>query len=234
VKRMPEVRAGTEEQSVTEDFSVTDSDGKVYRTKQYNPNYLSLRWIGEFMIEINDIEIKPVNKTTWPDFERLFEAKGGPKYCWCMAWRMTKEELKNNTAECRKEYMKKRVFMDIPIGLLAYINKEPIAWCSIAPKETYQRIGGDMTKNNVWSIACFYVKRQFRKAGVANKLIESAVCYAKENGAQYVEAYPVEEDSPSYRFMGFTRQFEKHGFQYTTKEGKRRNVMILELGLHAP
>jgi GNAT superfamily N-acetyltransferase len=181
------------------------------------------------MVKMDDIEIKPVNKINWNDFEALFEAKGGPKYCWCMAWRMTKEELKNNTSECRKEYIKKRIFMDIPVGLLAYINKEPAAWCSIAPRETYQRIGGDETKDNIWSIACFYVKKDFRKKGISNILIENAINYAKENGAKYVEAYPVEEDSPSYRFMGYIKQFENIGFKYIKKEGKRRNVMIMEL-----
>jgi hypothetical protein len=31
------------------------------------------------------------------------------------------------------------------------------------------------------------------------------------SGARYVEAYPVEPDSPSYRFMGFKTTFEKAG-----------------------
>jgi predicted GNAT family acetyltransferase len=119
--------------------------------------------------------------------------------------------------------------MDIPIGLLAYIHKEPVAWCSIAPRETYRRIGGDETKDNVWSIACFYIKKDFRKEGISNILIASAINYAKENNAKYVEAYPVDDNSPSYRFMGYVKQFEKAGFRYVKKEGKRRNVMIMDL-----
>jgi GNAT superfamily N-acetyltransferase len=184
---------------------------------------------GGIMLINNEIEIRPVNKINWNDFETLFTSKGGPKYCWCMAWRMTKEELKNNTSECRKAYIKNRVFANIPIGILAYIDNEAIAWCSVAPWETYQRIGGDERINNVWSIACFYIKREYRKKGITNILIESAKSYARENGAKYIEAYPVNEDSPSYRFLGYVKQFEKAGFKHIKKEGKRRNVMTVEL-----
>jgi hypothetical protein len=40
------------------------------------------------------IIIRPVARNNWTDFEALFESKGGPSYCWCMVWRMTKDELK--------------------------------------------------------------------------------------------------------------------------------------------
>jgi hypothetical protein len=39
-------------------------------------------------------------------------------------------------------------------------------------------------------------------------LIKNAKGYAKENGAEYIEAYPVKEESSSYRFMGFVKTFE--------------------------
>lgn len=64
---------------------------------------------------------------------------------------------------------------------------------------------------------------------LTNQLLDVAIKYAKENGAEYVEAYPVEPDSPSYRFMGFKPTFEKAKFTFVKKAGKRRNVMLLEL-----
>jgi len=65
--------------------------------------------------------------------------------------------------------------------------------------------------------------------GVSQFLIEEAKAYAKSNGAEYLEAYPVDPDSPSYRFMGFISIFEKAGFAYVKKAGTRRNVMTLKL-----
>lgn len=129
----------------------------------------------------------------------------------------------------KKASMKRRVDEDEPVGLLAYHDEIPIAWCSIAPRETYRALGGDPTKDGVWSLTCFFVKRKFRKLGLAVKLLQAAIRYAKENGAKYVEAYPVAPDSPSYRFMGIKSMFEDAGFQFVKMAGKRRNVMLLEL-----
>ncbi len=92
------------------------------------------------MTTIKNVKTKPVDKDNWKDFETLFKSKGAPKYCWCMAWRMTKDELKHNNSPGRKKFIKQRVWSGTPIGLLAYVEKEPIAWCSIAPRETYQRL----------------------------------------------------------------------------------------------
>ncbi|RHX84295.1 GNAT family N-acetyltransferase [Leptospira stimsonii] len=175
------------------------------------------------------IKIKPVTKSNWDDFEVLFESRGLLNNCWCMAWRMTKEELKCNNAKCRKEYIRERIFSNIPIGLLAYSNTEAIAWCSVAPRETFQRLGGDESLENVWSIACFYIEKEFRDKGLLNLLIEEAMNYAKKKGAKYMEAYPVNPDSPSYRYMGFVKTFEKLGFNYIKKAGKRRYVMTYKL-----
>lgn len=175
------------------------------------------------------IKVKPVDKNNWKDFETLFKSKGAPSYCWCMAWRMTKDELKHNNSLNRKKFIKQRVLSRTPIGLLAYIDNEAIAWCSIAPRETYQRLGGDERLEDVWSIACFFIKKEYRDQGLIDLLIENAKKYARKNGAKYLEAYPVDPDSPSYRFMGFIHTFEKADFDFVKKAGTRRNVMTCKL-----
>ncbi len=181
------------------------------------------------MKTLQSLKVRPVSTRNWPDFEKLFQSKGGPSYCWCMAWRMTKEELKENTSNNRKKYIWQRVKAKVPIGLLAYTAREPVAWCSIAPRDTYKRLGGVEGLENVWSIACFFIKKEFRDAGLIDVLIESAKKYAKDKGAKYLEAYPVTPDSPSYRFMGFMNTFEKAGFRFMKKTGTRRNAMICTL-----
>jgi GNAT superfamily N-acetyltransferase len=181
------------------------------------------------MAHQEDIVIKPVDRNNWLDFESLFQSKGGPHYCWCMPWRMTKEELKQNNSACRKDFIKQRVWSDTPIGILGYFENEAIAWCSVAPRETHQRLGGDETLQKVWSITCFFIKREYRKKGLVKFLIKSAENYARENGAKYLEAYPVEESSPSYRYMGFTKTFEEMGFAFTKMAGTRRHVMVRKI-----
>ena len=125
--------------------------------------------------------------------------------------------------------MKRRVDENVPIGLLGYVDAEPVAWCSVAPRESYRKLGGDETIDDVWAIVCFFVKRQFRNRGLTAKFIDAALEYAKRGGAAYLEAYPVDPDSPSYRFMGVRPMFQDKGFDYIGAAGKRRHVMHRKL-----
>ncbi len=127
--------------------------------------------------------------------------------------------------------MQARVEAETTIGLLGYLEGEPIAWVSIAPRETYRDLGGPEAADGetVWSLACMYVQRKHRGTGRGAELIEAAKAYAKKRGATVLEAYPVAPDSPSYRFMGFVPAFERAGFEPMGKAGSRRHVMRLKL-----
>jgi GNAT superfamily N-acetyltransferase len=178
------------------------------------------------------VSIKPVTPARWPDLEALFESTGAPKYCWCMAWRATKEELKRTDGKSRKGFLKARVEAGTPVGLLAYAGKEPVAWCSVAPKSTFRKLddrdeGEDPSR--VWSLVCFFVKKEWRGRGLTARLVEAAADLARKRKAVALEAYPVDEDSPSYRFMGFVPLFADRGFAEIGRAGSRRHVMRLDL-----
>lgn len=176
---------------------------------------------------------REVTPDTWNDFETLFEERGGPKSCWCMVWRATAEESRDIRRPSRKAAMKKRIRAGVPVGILGYDRDTPVAWCSIAPKNTY-RAGlansqeGD-AEEDVWSLACFFVNRAARGRGALKALIEAAKRHAKEYGATVLEAYPVDADSPSYRFGGFFSTFEQTGFVEIGRAGSRRHVVRYQL-----
>lgn len=174
------------------------------------------------------IKTRAVDLSNWSDMEALFESKGGPQYCWCMPYRPM-PTAERNSRPAKKAALQERVLQGVPIGLLAYLDGAPVAWCSIAPRETYSGLGGDQQLEKVWSLACFFIKREYRRQGMMTALIQAACKYARKKRAKYVEAYPVDEDSPSYRFMGFKPVFEAAGFALTGKEGSRRHVMVLQL-----
>lgn len=171
---------------------------------------------------------REVTDDSWRDFERLFECRGGPKVCWCMVWRATPAEAKQTDGLSRKTAMKARITAGTAVGLLGYLDKQPVAWCSVAPRSTYRRLvehGGD--DEGVWSIACFFVVRRLRGLGLSLRIIAAAVEFAKSRGASIVEAYPVDPTSPSYRFMGFVPTFEAAGFREVGRAGSRRHVFQL-------
>ncbi len=174
------------------------------------------------------LTFKPVTTANLADFEALFEGPGGPKYCWCMVFRITSQEGRNTPGKERKPFMVNRIKAGTPVGLIGSdAENVPRAWVSIAPKETYLRLGGPEPRSGerVWSLACMYVQRKWRGQGLAHELIAAAVAHAFDQGADVVEAYPVPSDAPSYRFMGFVEAFEAAGFEHHGMAGKRRHVM---------
>ena len=176
------------------------------------------------------LTFKPVTAATVGDFEALFGAKGGPNWCWCMAWRATSAEIKDAKSPERKKQMLGRINDGIPVGLIAYDDGQPMGWVSVAPKATFQKgLGGEAEADKVWSLTCLWIARSHRKQGLSTQLIEAAAKHAKKHKAKLVEAYPVDPDSPSYRHMGFVPAFERAGFEKHGKEGTRRHVMQLPL-----
>ncbi len=166
----------------------------------------------------------------WGDLERLFESRGGPKYCWCMVWRSMPKGAGQVT---KKAALERRVREGVPVGILGYADGEPVAWCSVAPRGAYRAgLWGKSDEDAdgvVWSLACFFVVRRLRRRGVARRLLGAAVAHARSRGASVLEAYPVDPDSPSYRFMGFVPFFETAGFRKVGVAGSRRHVMRLGL-----
>jgi GNAT superfamily N-acetyltransferase len=177
---------------------------------------------------------REVDNTNWDDFERLFAARGGPKSCWCMVWRARAAEAKATDGTSRKAAMHSRVRDGVPIGLLGYLADQPVAWCSIAPRATYRPLGGPddfaAAPNAVWSLACFFIRRDLRGKGASEQALNAAIAHARCKGGKVIEAYPVDPDSPSYRFMGFVGLFERAGFKAIARAGTRRHVMRLSLG----
>ncbi len=117
------------------------------------------------------------------------------------------------------------------VGLVGYLKGIPVAWVSIAPRETYRELGGPEANEGekVWALACMYIHRPLRNQGYGLALIEAAAAYARKHGATVLEAYPVDPASPSYRHMGFVPAFEKLGFTEVGRAGTRRHVMRLAL-----
>lgn len=179
---------------------------------------------------VQKLSVKPVTKATWPDLEALFEGKGGPKYCWCMAWRPMEDRTSADNA-ARKKVLHERVLKRTLIGLLGYVDGEPVAWCSVAPRETFLKLSDNQgeAESGVWSVTCFFVRRDHRNSGLSGQMLDEAVKLAKKRGAKFVEGYPVDPESPSYRFMGFVSLFRERGFRTTGRAGSRRHVMRLGL-----
>ena len=183
------------------------------------------------------VTFEAVNTQSWPGLEELFEARGGPSHCWCMVWRRVPAELRRTKGAERRKVMKcallDLVNQGAETGIIARVDGCPAGWVSVAPLETLRPMHGRVEPPepalNPWAIVCFFIARRFRGRGLMPRLMKEAICHARDRGASVIEAFPVERDAPSYRFMGYVDMFENAGFRDMGMAGNRRHVMRLDL-----
>jgi GNAT superfamily N-acetyltransferase len=181
-----------------------------------------------------ELEFQPVTSARWQDLETLFGKNGAYGNCWCMWWRMSRTEFDKQTGEVKKEAFKTIVSSGEIPGILAYADGRPIAWCSVAPREVFPVLEKSRTLKRVddkpvWSIVCFFVARPYRRQGLMIKMLQTAVEFAKEHGAQIVEGYPIEsrhDNLPDVSsFTGIASVFSEAGFVEVLRRSKKRPIM---------
>ena len=176
------------------------------------------------------LKFYPVTPARLPDLERFSEAHGKFRYCSCMRWRLRSTEFQRSTKDDRVAALEKLVRHSTPVGVLAYLEKEPVGWCSVAPRETcgaleHYRALPRLDAAPVWAVVCFFVDRRVRRQGVTLGLLKAAVKYARTRGAKIIEGYPVEPGAHLYTYMGSPSTFRQAGFKDVTPSGQARHVM---------
>jgi GNAT superfamily N-acetyltransferase len=180
------------------------------------------------------LTFKPVTPEVWPDFELLFEEPGIQDGCWCMYWRIRRADCQRQYGAGNKQAFKAIVESGQVPGILAYLNEKPIGWCAIAPRAATPVLDRSHTlkpvdDEPVWSITCFFVSKPYRRQGLTERLIQAAIAYAGERGAQMVEAYPllneITQRLPYERYMGIQSTFERVGFKEVVRRTDRRPIM---------
>lgn len=177
-----------------------------------------------------EIQYRAVTSETLADLAAFSGCHGKFQYCSCMRWRMRSTEYQKSTKQTRAEKLIKLVSAGTPVGILAYAGDEPIGWCSIAPRESYEALERykalpRIDHANVWSVVCFFIDRHFRRRHVTRGLLKAGLDYACSQGAKIVEGYPVEPGTRLYTYMGSPATFRKAGFQDVTPKGQQRKIV---------
>lgn len=184
-------------------------------------------------MKMQKVKVSPLTPERWKDLLKLFGENGAQGGCWCMWWRSRPKDYKANAGERNEYALKALVDSHQPVGLLAYINKEVVGWCSVAPREQLVRVETSPTWRPVddlpvWAISCFFIKKEYRGQQIAKQLLHHAVEFARKNGVLAVEAYPKDLTHATKRekdrslYFGTTKMFEEVGFE----EVKRRHPIF--------
>ncbi len=181
-----------------------------------------------------EMTFESLTAKTWHLFEALMGERGGCGGCWCMAFRMPKKEFDEKKYDGNKQAMHEIVKSAQPVGLIATLDGEPVGWVALAPREAYWRIEHSRSLKRidgkpVWSITCFFVKKEYRRAGVSNMLIRGAVEFAEKNGIPTLEAYPTipyaQKIPDPFLWTGPLSVFERNGFTVVQRNGKSRAIV---------
>ena len=184
------------------------------------------------MSESLELSFHPLTQNLWRDFEILFGLNGACGGCWCMYWKLRGKAYSDNTGDTLRQMQKSIVDSKVVPGLIAYAEGYPIGWIAVEPRTAYPRLAHTRTllpvdDQEVWSITCFFVTKNYRRKGVTVELIKAAVDYVKQQGGKIVEGYPVEtqKDMPApFIFTGTVSAFRKAGFKEVARNAPTRPI----------
>lgn len=181
-----------------------------------------------------ELKVFPLTPDLWPALENLFDTQGPVGRCWCMYWRIG-SDYRKQPAESNKAAFREVVTNGPPPGLLAFAGELAVGWCQLTPREALpwldrrtprlQRID-DLP---VRSLSCFYIRKGYRRQGVASALIAAALDAARRAGAAALEAYPLDGDlTPSTSHTGYLSTFERAGFKIVARHVPPRPIVRYE------
>lgn len=126
-----------------------------------------------------------------------------------------------------KKITQKLILNNKMTGLLSYhdaAKTKPIGWCSYGPRSIFPRT--ERVKayarndiENIWSINCFFIDKNYRGQGVARGMLQAALKFLKKRRVKIVEAYPVTATKdgnrlpPAFSWPGPLKIFEEAGFE---------------------
>lgn len=188
------------------------------------------------------LEIQPLTLDRWPDLKAIFNARGCSvaRGCWCMYYRRSGKVPALRPGESQSSRNRTDLHAlassDIPLGLIGYKNGVPVGWVSLGPREDFAKLARSTVMKPVdhlpvWSIICFVVPSQYRSQGVAKQLLVGAIEFAKAQGAQLLEAYPVDlEETPKADslWFGTKTMYEQTGFHEVARRKPGRPILRLK------
>ncbi len=158
-----------------------------------------------------------------------------------MWWRVENRKVWNNTKGAgAKEVMKNLIQSGKAHGVLAFLENEPVGWCSFGPRQDFPLLETVTAYKrddiaNVWSIVCFFIHRKWRQKGLSRGLLKAAVEAMKKLGVKIVEAYPVtttrngRKVSASFAWTGPLKIFEELGFKIVESSSPLKPLVRLQL-----
>ena len=116
------------------------------------------------------LTFKPVTKSTKDDFVALFEARADRNTAGAWPGGPPRKKAEAYAGSKRKPLMLNRIDAGVPVGLVGYLDGEPVAWVVDRAEGNFPAgLGGPEPQEGekVWSLVCMFMRRKSRGEGSA-------------------------------------------------------------------
>jgi GNAT superfamily N-acetyltransferase len=189
-----------------------------------------------------EVTIAPASADRFDDAEHALTGGGDGASCQCQWWTITNAQWQASSPEERTELLRAEMVDGPPPALIAYVDGEAAGWVRVGPRAPLQRVARTRefaehlatSGDDTWAVTCFVVRREHRGIGLNAQLLAAAVEYARDRGAQVLEAYPIDttvgKKSSNNLFRGVLSVFLAAGFKEVARPKPDRAIVSLSLG----
>jgi ribosomal protein S18 acetylase RimI-like enzyme len=171
------------------------------------------------------VTVKPLTPERLDDFFHFFDRVGfidNPEWasCFCYYFHIacSEAEWAKRSGAKNREKTREGVLSGKMAGYLAYLGESPVGWCNANDRRNYARLAADKNleidpQEKVGSIVCFVIGPQYRRRGIANRLLEEACAGFERDGYVDAEAYPRKgASSDAQHYHGPLSMYLRAGF----------------------
>jgi GNAT superfamily N-acetyltransferase len=186
------------------------------------------------------ISVRRVDEDLFDDVQTVLGTRGQAARCQCQGYRLGWYAQHSDDVQGRRELLRDQVIERH--GLLAYLDGEPVGWCSLAPRSDYAYLRQTTWKGrtedkddpSIWAVTCFVTRAGYRRQGVSRALVGGTIDLARDAGARAVEAYPMKpapgKDVPwGELHVGALSAFLAAGYRIVHVPSLRRAVVRYDL-----
>jgi GNAT superfamily N-acetyltransferase len=191
-------------------------------------------WSHTSLTDLGEMTSHPLTAERFADMRELFGGRGVARRCFCMYWRRPDGGFGDERDN--RDRFADRVGKGRPPGLLGYIAGRPVGWVQVGPRDEFPTVERSRLFKPVdgvepWTINCFVVAPGHRRKGIATGLAQAAVEFARREGAQVIEAYPVDgyRSSSADYYTGTLGMFEPQGFVEVIRRNATRPIVRLNI-----
>jgi len=172
-----------------------------------------------------DITIKQLDSSLLDDFLYYFDKVAftdnpGWSGCYCQFYHFEgkRSEWVKRTGKQNRNAAIDLITSGHMNGFLAYKNEKPVGWCNTNLKERFPLLVQDKDinypyKGKIASIVCFIIAPEYRKQGIARKLLQFINESYKSKKFDLLEAYPRKNvKSDAHNYKGPLSLYESEGF----------------------